>query len=197
MPPPMVPLPGVPVPGVPVPWRARRSSRTRRAAVAGAGIVPMCPIAHSKTLVCQGGAQKADGLSDGIALGFGIAGIYPDHHALHGTDAGIEVARIVVPLSIGEIELAGIGVLAEFADDQAHLGQAIERNPLRDGFIAQVAAGTRRAVDRDHQGAQTQRDNHQRHQDLDQGEATCTRRIRAPAVARLMCFFPLGWSSRA
>src|SRR6202040_3001210 len=61
----------------------------------------------------QRGAQKPDRLGHGIALGFGIAEIDSHHDAFHAGDAGVEVARVVMPFTIAEIELAGVGVLSE------------------------------------------------------------------------------------
>ena len=55
------------------------------------------------------GADKARGFGNGIALGLGISQPNAHHHALHARDAGIEVAGVVVPGAIGELELAGVG----------------------------------------------------------------------------------------
>src|SRR5258708_9044287 len=122
----------------------------------------------------RGTAEKTDGMRNGIDLGLGIAQINAHHHTFHAGDAGVEVARIVVPLTAGEIELSGIGVLTKFDDVEAHFRKTIERNPLRQSLVAQQTAGARRAVDRDHQRGQAERHHHERNQHLDQRKAANT-----------------------
>ena len=72
-------------------------------------------------LSTEGGAGKAHRFDHRIALGLGIARVHAHHHALHAGDAGVEVARVVVPFAIAEIDFPGVGVLAELIAVQTHL----------------------------------------------------------------------------
>ena len=52
---------------------------------------------------------------------------------------------------LAKSQFAGIGILAELGDVQPHLGQSIQCDPLRHGSVAQKTAGTRCAVDGNHE----------------------------------------------
>ena len=75
-------------------------------------------------------------------------------------------------------------VVAELVHVQAHFGEPVERDPLRERLVAQVAAGSRRAAHRDHQRGQAERDDQQRDQHLDQresrGSLASDRRLASP-----------------
>ena len=95
-----------------------------------------------------------------------------------------------MPGAIRKVELAGIGVLSEFIDREAHFGKAIERDPLRERLIPQVAAGARRPAHCGHQAPP------------DRSQRSSARPAPRPSVKprqdrALMSAFPDDRSSRA
>ena len=85
-----------------------------------------------------------------------------------------------MPITIGEIYIAGIvtvcgalrrsalpyGALATGIYVQSHLCETIEGNPLRQSLIAQVATGSRRAADSEHERHQTHGYHHEGNEDF-------------------------------
>ena len=76
-----------------------------------------------------------------------------------------------MPGAIRESHFAGVGVGAELVGVQAHFGEAIEADPLRDGFVAKIPRGACGAAHGEHQGGEANGHHNQRDEDFDQREA--------------------------